>query len=180
MKFFAKLMYKILGWKLKGSIPTDIKKCVMVAAPHTSNWDFFYGVIAFYIMGIKIKTPIKKELFFFPLGIILNALGGIQVDRAKAGKLVDNIVDLFKKYDELVIFITPEGTRSYAERWKTGFWHIAKNANVPIILGYIDYSKKTAGVGPVFVPTGNVDKDIEEVKNFYRNITAKYPDQGVK
>ena len=180
MKFLAKLTFKILGWKQIGNIPPHIKKCVIIGAPHTSNWDLFYGRLGLYLAGVKLKFLIKKELFFFPLGTLLKALGGIPVDRSKKSNMVEYVVSLFDKYMEFKMAIAPEGTRKFAKEWKKGFYYVAQNALVPIILGYLDYKKKIAGIGPVFNPTGDVDKDIEEIKNFYRTTTPKYPKQGVK
>lgn len=152
----------------------------MIAAPHTSNWDLLYARAAFYIMNIPVRYTIKKELFFFPLGSFLKALGGIPIDRKIKTNMVDKMIDLYTQYDELCILITPEGTRSYSNEWKKGFYHIANGANIPISLGYLDYAKKHAGVGPLIVPTGDYQKDLEVIQDFYRGITAKYPEKGVK
>jgi 1-acyl-sn-glycerol-3-phosphate acyltransferase len=180
MKLLSILVFRLSGWKVKGSIPKEIKKSVMVAAPHTSNWDLLYARAAFYILGVPLRYTIKKELFFFPLGIFLRALGGIPIDRKKKGRMVDKIADLYKEHEHLCIIVTPEGTRSYANEWKRGFYHIAQEANVPIILGYLDYAKKHAGVGPILEPSGDYEKDLQFIKGFYRNITPRYPEQGVK
>lgn len=186
MKFLALLVFKISGWKISGFYPKEIKKCVMIAAPHTSNWDLLYARAAFFIMGVPLRYTIKKEIMKFPLGNILKALGAIPIDRTKKGKVskrnsvVDAMVDLFDEREELVIMITPEGTRKYAPKWKTGFYHVALGAKVPILLGFLDYKNKVAGIGPTFYPTGNLDEDIEKIKDFYRPIKGKYPEQGVR
>lgn len=151
----------------------------MIAAPHTSNWDFIYARAAFFLMDIPLKFTVKKELFFFPLGFILKSLGGIPIDRSTKTGMVSKMADLFEQYDEICILVTPEGTRSKATKWKKGFYHIAESANVPILLGYLDYAKKEAGIGPTVVPQGDMEKDIEDIKSFYRGITAKYPEKGV-
>ena len=168
------------GWQVVGNLPKDLKKVVMIAAPHTSNWDLLYARMAFYIMGIRLRYTIKKELFFFPLGWFLKALGGIPIDRKAAGNMVDKMVQLYKDYDELVILITPEGTRSYAPEWKKGFYYIAKGAGVPISLGYLDYKNKHAGIGPLINPSGDYEKDLAQIQDFYRGITAKFPEKGVR
>ncbi|MDN5204176.1 1-acyl-sn-glycerol-3-phosphate acyltransferase [Fulvivirgaceae bacterium BMA10] len=187
MKFLSLLIFKLKGWKVVGAFPMDVKKAVMIAAPHTSNWDFLYARCAFYIMGVPLKYTIKKELMKFPLNILLKAMGAIPIDRKpkqglKSGKtsMVDVMVDLFKERDQLVVLVTPEGTRSYAKRWKTGFYHVANGAGVPMVFGYLDYKKKVAGVGRIMEATGDLDKDMEEIKDFYRGITAKYPENGIK
>ncbi len=163
-----------------GEVPGDIKKLVMIASPHTSNWDLIYARATFYIMGLPVRYTVKKELFFFPLGVILKAIGGIPINRKIAGKMVDKMAALFDERKELVILITPEGTRSYAPEWKKGFYYIALTAKVPIALGYLDYKKKHAGVGPLISPSGNYEKDLETIQSFYRKVTAKYPENGVK
>lgn len=151
----------------------------MVAAPHTSNWDLLYARAAFYIMGVPLRYTIKKELFFFPLGNLLRALGGIPIDRKNNRNMVQKMVELYNNYDQLCILITPEGTRSYSPEWKKGFYHVANEAKVPIVLGYLDYAKKHAGVSQIFTPTGDYEKDLEEIKAFYRTVTPKYPEKGV-
>jgi 1-acyl-sn-glycerol-3-phosphate acyltransferase len=173
LRFLAKLLFKISGWKVVGNIPPHIKKCIMIAAPHTSNWDFIWARGAFYILRIKVRFTIKKEFMKFPFGGILNAMGALPVDRSKNNSLVNTMIDM-------VIMITPEGTRSYQPRWRKGFYHTAFGANVPIILGYLDYKKKEAGIGDVFIPTGDVDADIEKIKDFYRTKSGKYPENGVR
>ncbi len=178
MKLISRFIFWITGWKLVTDYPL-MKKMVMVAAPHTSNWDFLYARAAFYLMDVPLKFTIKKELFFFPLGPILKAFGGIPIDRSTKSGMVSKMVELFDKYDEICILVTPEGTRSRAVEWKRGFYHIAEGANVPIILGYLDYKTKTAGIGPTIHPSGNIDKDMEEIIAFYRTKTAKYPEDGV-
>ena len=124
---------------------------------------------------------------FFPMNIVLKIFGVIPVDRnnksgglSKKNSMVDAMVQLFEEREKLVIMITPEGTRKYAPRWKTGFYHVAKRAGVPIVLGYLDYEKKHAGVGPIVYPGANTDEDMETIKSFYRNVTGKYPENGVR
>ena len=180
MRIIAKFIFFIGGWTVIGSVPKEIKKAVMIAAPHTSNWDFLWARLAFFILGLRLRYTIKKELFFFPLGPILKALGGIPIDRSKKSNMVDFMIDQYQQYDDLILMITPEGTRSYSPEWKKGFYYISNGANVPILLGYLDYAKKHAGIGPVFQTTGDVQKDIKEIQSFYRGITPKYPEKGVK
>ena len=180
LRFIAKLLFKLSGWKVVGHIPPNIKKCIMIAAPHTSNWDFIWARSAFYIMGIDVRFTIKKEFMKFPFGGIMDKMGALPVDRSKNNSLVNTMIDILEQNDEMVIMITPEGTRKYQPRWRKGFYHAAFGANVPIILGYLDYKKKEAGIGDVFMPTGDVDSDIEKIKDFYRTKTAKYPENGVR
>jgi 1-acyl-sn-glycerol-3-phosphate acyltransferase len=179
-RFVANLIFKVSGWKLANEFPKDIKKCVMIAAPHTSNWDFIYARAGFYLMGVNVRFTIKKESMGFPFGPLLKAMGALPVDRSKNNSLVDTMIGILKESEEMVILITPEGTRKYQPRWRKGFYHTAHGANVPIALGYLDYAKKVAGTGPIFYPTGDVEGDIEKIKDFYRTITPKYPEQGVR
>jgi 1-acyl-sn-glycerol-3-phosphate acyltransferase len=177
----------LTGWKKVGQYPDNTPKSVMIAAPHTSNWDFFYARAAFFLLRIPVKTTIKKEAMFFPMNLILKSFGVIPVDRnkkvgglSKKNSMVDAMIQLFDERDELVIMITPEGTRKYVPRWKTGFYHVAKRANVPIILGYLDYKKKHAGIGPVIYPGEDIDQDLKTIMDFYRGVSGKYPEQGVR
>ena len=187
LKFISKIFLKLSGWTVVGSIPPDLKKAVIIAAPHTSYWDFVYARAAFYVMGIPMKVTIKKEVVEFPvMGSMVSALGGIAIDRTpkESGlkskiSMVDAMVNLIEDNDELIMMVTPEGTRKQVKRWKSGFYRVAEKANVPIILGYLDYAKKHAGIGSIFMPTGDYDKDVEEIKSFYRPISGKYPAQGV-
>ena len=177
LKIIARIILKIWGWKLNGIIPPGVNKCVVVAVPHTSNVDFFVGRLAYFAIGVKLTFLIKKEVFVFPFGGILRAWGGIAVDRGKNNNMIDQVVELFNQNDSLYVLITPEGTRKLAHRWKKGFYHIALQANVPIAMGYADYAKKEAGVGPVIYPSGNYEEDLKIIQDFYRNITARYPEK---
>jgi len=171
------LILKLLGWKVYGQLPENAKKCVLVEAPHTSNVDFIIGRLAFFQLGIKAKFLIKKELFFPPLGFILKKLGGIPIDRSRSNKVIDYVATLLKNSDELVVVITPEGTRKYNPNWKKGFYFIALKAKVPIVLAYIDYRKKEGGIGKVIYPSGNFERDFAEITEFYIDKTAKYPEK---
>jgi 1-acyl-sn-glycerol-3-phosphate acyltransferase len=184
-KILSKWLFRMSGWKVVGGFPPEVKKAVMVAAPHTSNWDFLWCRCAFYIMGVPLRFTIKKELMKFPFGALLTAMGAIPIDRTpKKGlgkrSMVDAMVELFDEREQLVVLVTPEGTRKYAPKWKSGFYHVAIGAKVPIVLGYLDYEKKEAGVGPVFQTTGDMEADLESIKAFYRTKKAKYPENGVR
>lgn len=166
--------FKLKGWKVGGSIPSNIKKCVVIAAPHTSNWDFVYSLATFRILNLPVNYLAKKELFRFPIKGILTGTGGIPVERSKSHNLVDTIVQKFNETDHLYLMIPAEGTRKWVKKWKSGFYHVALGANVPILMGYLDYKNKEAGFGEVLVPTGNKEKDAATIKNFYANITGKH------
>jgi len=148
----------------------------MIGLPHTSNWDFPIAMAALIILRLKTNYLAKKELFKFPLGIIMRAFGGIPVNRSKHSGMVEAMVDEFSQHDELILLIPPEGTRSHVKEWKTGFYRVATGANVPIVLAYLDYPTKTAGLKAVFYPTGNYAHDVEEIKKHYKGIKGKYPE----
>ena len=178
MKFMFYIL-KLFGWKIDDHTPTGIDKCVVVVGPHTSNWDFIIGRIAFAKYKVNAKFLIKKDLFFPPLGWILKAMGGIPVDRKQRNNITELAVNLFKEHDKLYLVFTPEGTRSYNPKWKRGFYHIAIKAGVPIYIAYMDYEKKIGGFERLFEPTGDIDKDIEDIKNILSKYKGKFPENGI-
>ena len=175
--FICRISLKLMGWKVIGTYPPEIKKCVLIAGPHTSMWDFILGRMAFYRFHIKVKFLIKKELFKFPFGGLLKRLGGIPVNRGKKNNMIEYISELFEKSEKLIIVITPEGTRKYNAHWKKGFYYIAQRANVPIVMAFIDYAKKEGGIGKVMYPSGNFEEDFKIIEDFYRGKNAKYPEK---
>jgi 1-acyl-sn-glycerol-3-phosphate acyltransferase len=179
LKYFARFIFWIFGWKIDPNPPANINKCVVAMGPHTSNWDFILGRLAFFQYGVDAKFLIKKELFFFPLGLILKYLGGVPVNRKKNSNMTDFAVELFEKSESMYLVFTPEGTRSYNKHWKKGFYYIALKAKVPIYIGYVDYEKKIGGFHSLFEPTGNVDKDIEEIKVILSQFKGKHPEKGI-
>jgi len=185
MKLLARFILWISGWKVVGTWPTGLKKAVLIAVPHTSNWDLIYARAAFYILDVPVKFTIKKEIMIGPLGWLIKGVGGIAIDRKRvAGKkkqtYTQAMISMLKERDELVMMVTPEGTRSYAPKWKTGFYHIALGAEVPVVVGYLDYKLKEAGIGPMIIPSGNMDEDIEIMKEFGRTVTPKFPENGIR
>jgi len=166
---------KISGWKLEGRLP-DKHRFVMIAAPHTSNWDLPITLAIAFVFRLKLFSLGKKEMFRWPFGPIVRWLGVIPVDRSRSGNTVDQSIILFNENDDLVLTIPPEGTRKSVRYWKTGFYYIALGAGVPIVLGYIDYQKKRGGVGPSFIPTGDIDADMNKIREFYSDKKGKYPD----
>ncbi len=176
MAFIWKLLFKMAGWKIEGGLPADLKKCIIVAAPHTSNWDFFYAIPALYLFKIKMNYLIKKESMVFPASIFLKRTGAIGVERKGDAKgLVDELAQKLKEAEELALVVAPEGTRKSVTKWKTGFYNIALKAELPIALSYLDYSKKIAGIGPVIYPTGDYQRDLLEIQEFYRSVIPKNP-----
>ncbi|MCF8233338.1 MAG: lysophospholipid acyltransferase family protein [Bacteroidales bacterium] len=175
MKSISKFILWLLGWKIHGGIPEGEKKAVIVAAPHTSNWDFFLGRFAYFVMEVNAKFLIKKEAFKWPLGGLFKAWGGIPIDRSRSSNMVEQVAGLFHEHESLYIVITPEGTRSLVSKWKKGFYYIALRAKVPIALAYIDYKKKEGGIGPTIHPSGDYEKDLARIEDFYKDKTARYP-----
>ena len=178
-----KLIYKLRGWKAQNCLTDDIKKCVIVVAPHTSNWDFIYGMGTTKVIHLKARFIIKKEWVKFPFKRMFLNLGALPIDRNKpfGGEgdrvsTVDAVVQLFKENDVLRLVITPEGTRSKVEKWKTGFYYVALKANVPLALAFMNYETKQSGIAKLFYPTGDYKKDMKEIMDFYKNIKGKNPE----
>ena len=142
---FLRFIFKISGWTLKAELPPEAQRCVMLAAPHTSNWDFIYAAAAFDLYKVPMRFTVKKEFNIFPFSLILNGLGAIWIDRSpkkpgeKRPSMVQVMTDIFKEHDEIAVMVTPEGTRSKRTKWKSGFYHVAKNAGVPMCLGYCGF-----------------------------------------
>jgi 1-acyl-sn-glycerol-3-phosphate acyltransferase len=173
----AKSVLALFGWKVIIKFPPETKKFVVMMAPHTSNWDFVIGWLGYVSIGVYSRYLVKKEAFFFPLGEILTAMGGIPVDRKASTNIVQQVSEMFNKADKLVITITPEGTRSLSPNWKRGFYHIAVHAQVPIAFGFLDYKKKTGGIGGFLIPSGDYDADLKIIEAFYADISAKFPEK---
>ena len=167
---------KLAGWKIVGTPPKE-KKFILVAVPHTSNWDFPITLAISFLCGFRLNWMGKSSLFKGPMGPVMRWLGGISVDRSKSNNLVQQVIDGMGQLDQCALAIPPEGTRSRTEKWKTGFYYIATGAGVPIGLAFLDYKHKKGGFGPTFYPTGDIDKDIEEMQAFYTGISGKRADQ---
>lgn len=151
-------------------------KFVMIAAPHTSNWDFLMTMILAFSFRIKVFWMGKHTIFRFPFHGLCRWLGGIPVDRRRAGNMVARCIEEFNRNERLIMIIPPEGTRKRVRYWKTGFYHIARGAGVPIVLGYVDYLRKAGGLGPVFFPTGDMENDMSFIREYYGKVTGKRPE----
>lgn len=174
MQSICKFIYKLLGWKIVGALPQD-KKFIIIVAPHTSNWDFIMCLCARFIVGVKVNFLAKSQLFFFPLGLILKAIGGSPVDRSQKGNKVERVVALFRQMDELRLALAPEGTRSPVTRWKEGFYHIACQAGVPIVMLGPDYASKEIRIQEPFWPSGDINSDFPQIVAFFRTIRGYKP-----
>ena len=173
------LALKFFGWKVDITAPRR-DKCIICVAPHTSNWDFILGLAAYRSLGRKANFLMKEFWFFFPLKYLLKYFGGIPVpSRNKKSNLTEEIVKKFENSDYINLAVTPEGTRSRVEKWRTGFLYISYGAKVPIQLGVIDYKNKDIIIRDEFIPSGDIDADMQYVKEYYANFpdAAKYPDK---
>ena len=171
--WFATLALVMMGWKSKGHIP-DMKKFVLIAAPHSSNWDFIIFLLIIFKFKISVHWMAKHTMFKWPFKWLLKRLGGIPVDRSEKGNRVNAMAKSFDCSKRLIVTIAPSGTREKVTKWKTGFYHIACQAKVPIVLGFIDYQKKVSGIGPVFAPSGDIDADMTAIKSFYAKLSGRY------
>lgn len=174
-KIYSFIYYKLLGWKTNVTVP-NYDKCVICAAPHTTNWDLFIGKLFYGAIGRKTSFMMKKEWFFFPLGLIFKAVGGIPVYRGKRNSLVDQMAERFATSQKFNLAITPEGTRKANPHWKKGFYYIALKAQVPILLIGIDYEKKTITATKEIIPSGDIDKDMLEIKLYFKDFKGKKPE----
>lgn len=165
----------IFGWQVQSETPVP-KKFVCVAAPHTSNWDLPFMLAAAYVLRLRASWVGKHTIFRFPWGWFFRRLGGIPVDRRSPQSLVTQMAAEFKRRDYLILAVAPEGTRSKVDLWKSGFYRIALQSGVPIGLGYLDYQRKSCGLGMFVTPTGNIEADMDQIRAFYQNIRGKYPD----
>ena len=185
-KIAAKMFMIAKGWRYDVDIIKPFDKCLLIVAPHTSAWDFIIGKAAFILEDIPAKIAIKKEAFFFPAGIILRILGGLPIDRNPKNKsskehlsIVDAIVNIIKHNKRIAMIITPEGTRGKTNRWKTGFYYVALEAEIPIALGYLNFETKEAIIDKLIHPSGDIDKDMRLIMDYYKDKIhlGKYPNR---
>jgi 1-acyl-sn-glycerol-3-phosphate acyltransferase len=167
------------GWSLRGEFP-DVARLVLIAAPHSSWWDGFWGLLVKVAIGADVSFMAKHELFFWPLGWVLRKLGGIPVERSSTHGVVEQMVERLRTADRLWIGVAPEGTRKAVRKWRSGFWHIAHAAQVPILPVYFHYPEKTIGIGPLFEPSDDVEADLKRLRDFYAPWQGKHraTDQG--
>lgn len=175
MQKLSSFILKSLGWNIQDDISQMPNKCILCVAPHTSNWDLLLGELVYSSMGRKASFLIKKNWFFFPLNLLFNAMGGIPVDRSKSKKtsLTEQMANEFNNRKQFQLAVTPEGTRKSNSEWKRGFYFIALEAKVPIVIVIMDYKTKTVTFRDVFTPTGDVDQDIDRIKSYYINASGK-------
>jgi 1-acyl-sn-glycerol-3-phosphate acyltransferase len=174
--WLAGIVLKLFGWRAEGSL-AGYRSCVLVVAPHTSNWDFLVMLLLAIALRLKVTWMGKHTLFRPPFGWIMRRLGGLPINRSARHNMVQQAVNSFRTHDRLMLAILPEGTRKRAHYWKSGFYHIALGAQVPIALGFADYQRKVGGIGRVFMPSSDVDADMTLIRDFYSGIVGKRPEQ---
>ncbi len=171
--------YRMQGWTAVGTPPPG-GRYVIIAAPHTSNWDFVYFLGLVNELGIDAHFMAKDSLFRWPMGGFMRDMGGISVDRSARHNVVDAIVAEFARRKTFALTIAPEGTRSAVQQWRTGFYHIALGAGVPMVVGLMDYGRKIGGLGPAIMPTGDYKADMRQVAEIYKSVTPRHPERGIK
>lgn len=178
LRGFSIAFLKLTGWRVEGSLPANASKCVLIAAPHTSNWDLPYTLMVAFVLRLNVYWMGKESLFRPPFRGLMMWLGGIPVNRAQSSNLVEASSLAIKAAEGSVqVIVPPEGTRSKARYWKTGFYYIALGAQVPILMAYLDYTDKRGGLGPALLPSGDIEKDMAIVKAFYAPIKGKHTDR---
>lgn len=170
----GRVVLRALGWTFAGDLP-NLPKFVIIVAPHTSNWDFPVGAAAKLALRLRARFLGKDTLFRFPLGILMRGLGGIPVDRSQSNDVVRHIVEEFQREERMVLAVAPEGTRKRVERWRTGFYHIAHGARVPILPVAFDWQRRTIVIGAPFITTGDAERDLVELQRFYQGIRGRNP-----
>jgi len=176
MQALARRILWILGWSLQHEDP-GTRRYVLIVAPHTSNWDFPIGLLAAWALGLRAHWMGKNTLFEGMLRPLFRAWGGIPVNRGQPGKTIEKMAARFAATDHFVLGIAPEGTRRAADYWKSGFWHIARAADVPVVMAYIDYGRKQIGLGGAFIPGDNLEADFQRLRDFYKDKRGRYPQQ---
>jgi 1-acyl-sn-glycerol-3-phosphate acyltransferase len=176
--FYKFIFFKLMGWKIEGSIDKSIKKCVLMVMPHTSWHDFYLGIFTRGITGVEMNYIAKKELFRFPFGFYFRWMGGAPIDRTGSLNKVDAIAKIFDNYEEFRLAIAPEGTRKKVNELKSGFYYIALKANVPIIPVAFGFGSKTVSLGKPIYPTANYEEDLKLLLKHYEGVTGKIPEKG--
>lgn len=175
IKWIARSFLRLTGWEAEGVRPTA-KRFVVIAAPHTSNWDLAYLLAFAVIFDVKVSWMGKHALFAFPLGLLMRRLGGVPIDRRRRGNMVSQMVERFEGSESLALVVPVEGTRAYVPHWRSGFYHIACEAQVPIVPTFLDYERRVGGFGPELLPTGSLRDDMDDLRDFYADKRGKYPE----
>jgi 1-acyl-sn-glycerol-3-phosphate acyltransferase len=174
-KGIARAFLRVTGWEAEGGLPVE-RRFVLIAAPHTSNWDLAYLLALTAIYDVRVSWMGKHQLFRWPLGALMRRLGGIPVRRDRSGNMVEAMAREFERRDALVLTVPAEGTRAYTPHWKSGFYHIARSARVPFVMGFLDYSRRRGGFGPALLPSGDLGRDMDEIRAFYADKVGRHPE----
>jgi 1-acyl-sn-glycerol-3-phosphate acyltransferase len=172
----ARALLRASGWSML-QVDVPPRRCVLVSAPHTSNWDTYWMLLAATALGIRIRFAIKEEWMRPPIGWLLTAFGALSVRRDGTLGMTDRLIREFEGRDDLLLAIAPAGTRKQTDRWRSGFYQVAKAAGVPLVLGVVDYGSKRAGVGPTVPVTGDVGADMDVIRSFYAGVRARFPNK---
>ncbi len=175
--WLGKTIIKLTGWRVAGGVPTSNKSMIIIAAPHTSNWDLFFLLGAAYSFKLSIQWLMKDSVFVPVVGSVMRFLGGIPVDRSRSNNLVSDLATRINASEGIALVVPPSGTRGYTEYWKSGFYRIALEAKIPVVCGYLDYPNKVAGLGDSFNLTGNMTEDMDRIRGFYKDIVGRFPDK---
>jgi 1-acyl-sn-glycerol-3-phosphate acyltransferase len=171
---FGRLVLRVFRWRIEGGLP-NLPRFVVIGAPHTSSWDFVFGISTILALGVDLRWMGKSSLFRPPFGRILKRLGGLPIDRSRPHGLVDQTIAAFAEREKLVVGIMPEGTRKRVAKWKTGFYRIASGADVPIVPARLDYGRRCVGIGSPLSPSGNLEGDLRVIRDFYGDVAARHP-----
>lgn len=175
--WFGRFLNAVFGWKVEGEIPPGVRKAVFIAAPHTSNWDLVHMLSIAFVLRVRLGWVGKHTMFEVPvLGWLLKRLGGVPVIRGQKRNQVDQLADVFGASESLFLALAPSGTRSLRDHWKSGFYHVAVAAEVPILCGYLDYTRKAGGIGPTLHPDGDLFADMDHLREFYEPIQGRRPE----
>ncbi len=166
-RWLGRTALRLGGWRVIGPIP-DLSKAVLIVAPHSSNWDGFWGMAAKIALGLEVRVLGKAQLFWWPLGPLLRRLGALPVDRSSPQGTIEQAIAIIRDFDRIWFTLTPEGTRKRVDKWKTGFWKMARHADVPIVMAYFNYPDKTIGINHVFHTTDNLQQDMAQIREWYR------------
>ena len=174
-RLLARLFLLLTGWAPEGTRPAA-RRYVLIAAPHTSNWDLAYLLALATVLDVKVSWMGKRELFQGPLGWVMRRVGGIPVRRDRRTNMVQQMAEVIEGSESIGLVVPAEGTRGYSPHWKSGFYQIARTANVPIVMGFLDFARRRGGFGPELIPTGDLSQDMDEIRGFYADKIGKFPE----
>ncbi len=174
MRGFILWLFRLRGWQLEGGRPKS-RRCVLIGAPHTSNWDFVFFIGATHHFGLQPRFMGKASLFRWPLTRFMYDMGGVPVDRSRRGNYAEAMIAALGQHDEFALVIAPEGTRSAVGKWRSGFWHIANGAGVPLVLAWVNHKTMRGGLGPEIMPSGDFEADMAKIAEYYRTVMPGHP-----